>query len=161
MAQREGLPMGHGAAGAPPRAAPTAVKKPAAPIAKVAARPQTSTISFYLLVCSSISINLHIVFTFIILLLYYYTNVYFILASIMNHCCIIIDKILFFLKYLRFIQVYVVHRPFGTNTFHIFVCTVFIFLFLLCSILFWFSFHFSQFILFALILYIYVNMYNM
>ncbi|CAH0713275.1 unnamed protein product, partial [Brenthis ino] len=41
MAQREGLPMGHGAAGAPPRAAPTAVKKPAAPIAKVAARPQT------------------------------------------------------------------------------------------------------------------------
>lgn len=42
MAQREGLPMGHGAAGAPPRvSAPVAVKKPAAPVAKVAARPQT------------------------------------------------------------------------------------------------------------------------
>ncbi|XP_045452455.1 microtubule-associated protein RP/EB family member 1 [Melitaea cinxia] len=41
MAQREGLPMGHGAAGAVPRAAPPSVKKPAAPVAKVAARPQT------------------------------------------------------------------------------------------------------------------------
>ncbi|CAK1552499.1 unnamed protein product [Leptosia nina] len=40
MAQREGLPMGHGSAGAVPRQAP-AVKKPAAPISKVAARPQT------------------------------------------------------------------------------------------------------------------------
>ncbi|XP_026494474.1 microtubule-associated protein RP/EB family member 1 isoform X1 [Vanessa tameamea] len=41
MAQREGLPMGHGAAGAVPRGAPPSVKKPAAPVAKVAARPQT------------------------------------------------------------------------------------------------------------------------
>ncbi|OWR53965.1 Microtubule-associated protein RP/EB family member 1 [Danaus plexippus plexippus] len=41
MAQREGLPMGHGAPGAPPRAVPAAVKKPTAPVAKVAARPQT------------------------------------------------------------------------------------------------------------------------
>ncbi|XP_045501815.1 microtubule-associated protein RP/EB family member 1 isoform X1 [Colias croceus] len=40
MAQREGLPMGHGSAGGVPRSAPT-VKKPAAPVAKVAARPQT------------------------------------------------------------------------------------------------------------------------
>ncbi|XP_014365879.1 microtubule-associated protein RP/EB family member 1 isoform X1 [Papilio machaon] len=39
VAQREGLPMGHGGAAAP-RA--SAVKKPAAPVAKVAARPQTS-----------------------------------------------------------------------------------------------------------------------
>lgn len=46
MAQREGLPMGHGAPGAPPRAVPAAVKKPTAPVAKVAARPQTSTNSF-------------------------------------------------------------------------------------------------------------------
>ncbi|CAH2042463.1 unnamed protein product, partial [Iphiclides podalirius] len=38
VAQREGLPMGHGGSAAP-RAA--AVKKPAAPVAKVAARPQT------------------------------------------------------------------------------------------------------------------------
>ncbi|XP_045777873.1 microtubule-associated protein RP/EB family member 1 isoform X1 [Maniola jurtina] len=42
VAAREGLPMGHGAAGAPmPRAAPLPVRKPAAPVAKVAARPQT------------------------------------------------------------------------------------------------------------------------
>ncbi|CAH2089611.1 unnamed protein product [Euphydryas editha] len=41
VAQREGLPMGHGSAGAAPRAAPPSVKKPAAPVAKVAARPQT------------------------------------------------------------------------------------------------------------------------
>lgn len=41
MAQREGLPMGHGAAGAVPRAVPPSVKKPMAPVAKVAARPQT------------------------------------------------------------------------------------------------------------------------
>ncbi|XP_022112573.1 microtubule-associated protein RP/EB family member 1 isoform X1 [Pieris rapae] len=40
MAQREGLPMGHGSAGAAPRQMPS-VKKPAAPIAKVAARPQS------------------------------------------------------------------------------------------------------------------------
>ncbi|XP_038211643.1 microtubule-associated protein RP/EB family member 1 isoform X1 [Zerene cesonia] len=40
MAQREGLPMGHGSAAGAPRSAP-AVKKPAAPVAKVAARPQT------------------------------------------------------------------------------------------------------------------------
>ncbi|CAG4947391.1 unnamed protein product [Colias eurytheme] len=40
MAQREGLPMGHGSAAGVPRAAP-AVRKPAAPVAKVAARPQT------------------------------------------------------------------------------------------------------------------------
>lgn len=56
MAQREGLPMGHGAAGAPSRvSAPVAVKKPAAPVAKVAARPQTSTTCFYLYVDFSIS----------------------------------------------------------------------------------------------------------
>lgn len=40
VAQREGLPMGHGGSAAP-RA--SNVKKPAAPIAKVAARPQTSS----------------------------------------------------------------------------------------------------------------------
>ncbi|XP_028174938.1 microtubule-associated protein RP/EB family member 1 isoform X1 [Ostrinia nubilalis] len=40
VAQREGLPMGHGGAAAP-RSAAGAVKKPAAPVAKVAARPQT------------------------------------------------------------------------------------------------------------------------
>ncbi|XP_047519591.1 microtubule-associated protein RP/EB family member 1 isoform X1 [Pieris napi] len=40
VAQREGLPMGHGTAGAAPRQMPS-VKKPAAPIAKVAARPQS------------------------------------------------------------------------------------------------------------------------
>ncbi|CAH2984482.1 unnamed protein product [Chilo suppressalis] len=38
VAQREGLPMGHGGASAPRHAAP---KKVAAPVAKVAARPQT------------------------------------------------------------------------------------------------------------------------
>ncbi|KPJ09642.1 Microtubule-associated protein RP/EB family member 1 [Papilio machaon] len=43
VAQREGLPMGHGGAAAP-RA--SAVKKPAAPVAKVAARPQTSSTIF-------------------------------------------------------------------------------------------------------------------
>lgn len=43
VAQREGLPMGHGGSAAP-RAA--AAKKPVAPVAKVAARPQTSTILF-------------------------------------------------------------------------------------------------------------------
>lgn len=42
VAQREGLPMGHGGASAP-RSAAGAVRKPAAPVAKVAARPQTST----------------------------------------------------------------------------------------------------------------------
>ncbi|XP_041984979.1 microtubule-associated protein RP/EB family member 1 isoform X2 [Aricia agestis] len=42
VAQREGLPMGHGSAGAPPRAMAPSVKKPMAPpVAKVAARPQT------------------------------------------------------------------------------------------------------------------------
>ncbi|XP_039759020.1 microtubule-associated protein RP/EB family member 1 isoform X1 [Pararge aegeria] len=41
MVAREGLPMGHGSAGAPQhRAPPPAVRKPAAPVAKVAARPQ-------------------------------------------------------------------------------------------------------------------------
>lgn len=47
VAAREGLPMGHGSGGAAaPRAAPPAVRKPA-PVAKVAARPQTSTIRFH------------------------------------------------------------------------------------------------------------------
>ncbi|XP_059060839.1 microtubule-associated protein RP/EB family member 1 isoform X1 [Achroia grisella] len=41
VAQREGLPMGHGGSSAPRSAAATAVKKPAAPVAKVAARPQS------------------------------------------------------------------------------------------------------------------------
>lgn len=48
LSAREGLPMGHGSstgAAAAPRAA-AATKKPAAPVAKVPARPQTSTISF-------------------------------------------------------------------------------------------------------------------
>lgn len=40
VAQREGLPMGHGGSSAP-RAMPATVKKPMAPVAKVAARPQT------------------------------------------------------------------------------------------------------------------------
>lgn len=40
VAQREGLPMGHGGSSAP-RAAAAAAKKPTAPVAKVAARPQT------------------------------------------------------------------------------------------------------------------------
>lgn len=47
LAQREGLPMGHGSSSsnasvAAPRAVPT--RKPPAPVAKVAARPQTSTL---------------------------------------------------------------------------------------------------------------------
>lgn len=45
VAQREGLPMGHGGASAP-RAAAAVAKKPTAPVAKVAARPQSSTILF-------------------------------------------------------------------------------------------------------------------
>lgn len=48
VAQREGLPMGHGGASAPRGLA--AAKKPAAPIAKVPARPQTSTILFSFIV---------------------------------------------------------------------------------------------------------------
>ncbi|KAH9642497.1 hypothetical protein HF086_008907 [Spodoptera exigua] len=40
VAQREGLPMGHGGASAP-RAAAAVAKKPTAPVAKVAARPQS------------------------------------------------------------------------------------------------------------------------
>lgn len=40
VAQREGLPMGHGGSSAP-RGQPASVKKPMAPVAKVAARPQT------------------------------------------------------------------------------------------------------------------------
>lgn len=47
VAQREGLPMGHGGASAP-RAAAALPRKPIPPVAKVAARPQTSTILFSL-----------------------------------------------------------------------------------------------------------------
>lgn len=47
VAQREGLPMGHGGAAAP-RVAASVPKKPTAPVAKVAARPQSSTILFSL-----------------------------------------------------------------------------------------------------------------
>lgn len=46
VAQREGLPMGHGGSSAP-RGHAASAKKPAAPVAKVAARPQTSTVLFY------------------------------------------------------------------------------------------------------------------
>lgn len=46
VAQREGLPMGHGGSNAP-RGSTAQPKKTPAPIAKVAARPQSSTILFY------------------------------------------------------------------------------------------------------------------